>query len=166
MGLSVASFAGCDGPPPLPPKGADTGADTTTDDAIVGQDLVTNDTDGPTPGCTVEPTLTSLKNSYFKTSCGFSGCHGARPSAGLELLATGLHGRLVDVAATDAKAGGRGKKLVVAGDAASSFLYQKVFNTHARDEGFLMPDGADTPVDAGCRIFMLRKWINDGALDN
>lgn len=164
--VSSAAFVACDDPPALPP--ADTSApDTSVQDTSTAEDTQTADSDGPDPDCTVEPKLSSLKANYFATSCSFSGCHGSRgPSADLDLSSDGLHGRLIDVLADDTNARGRGKRLVIAGDPDASFLYQKVSGTHQRDEGFLMPDGADSPVDPGCRVFMLRKWIEDGALDN
>lgn len=167
LGGMAGGTMGCDDAPALPPKAEDTTiVDTSTGDATL-EDLVEADVDGPSPGCTIEATLTSLKTSYFKTGCTFSGCHGtSRPSAGLDLSSDGLHARLINVSADDSNANARGKKLVVPGDAENSFLYQKVAATHERDEGFLMPDGADTPVDVGCRIYQLRKWIDDGALDN
>jgi hypothetical protein len=165
--VSASALVACDDAPALPP--ADTSAPDTSvqQDTATAEDTQTADSDGPDPSCTVEPTLSSLKANYFATSCSFSGCHGSRgASADLDLASDGLHARLIEVAADDGNARGRGKKLVVAGDPDASFLYQKVSGTHQRDEGFLMPDGADAPVDPGCRIFMLRKWIADGALDN
>jgi hypothetical protein len=173
--MSMA-MAACDDAPALPP--ADTnnnptdtsvGTDTAVgEDTAVAEDTATADTGepGPDPNCNLEPKLSSLASGYFASGCAFSGCHGSSPAAGLDLRASGLHARLVGVAADNRNAAGRGKKLVVAGDPANSFLLQKVDGTHQRDEGFLMPDGAESPVDPGCRIFMLRKWIADGALDN
>jgi hypothetical protein len=164
--LSSTALVACDDAPALPPADTST-PDTAVQDTATAEDTQTTDSEGPDPGCTVEAKLSSLKANYFATSCAFSGCHGSRgASADLDLASDGLHGRLIDVLADDGNARGRGKRLVVAGDPDNSFLYQKVAGLHQRDEGFLMPDGADSPVDPGCRIFMLRKWIADGALDN
>lgn len=118
----------------------------------------------PDPGCNVEPSLSSISSKYFAVGC--VACHGARADGGLDLRGDGLHGRLVGVLAANRTARDRGKLLVVGGDPGNSFLLQKVTGDHARDEGRLMPDRATEPVDPGCWIFMLRKWIADGALDN
>lgn len=179
-GLAVAA---CDDPPPLPPlepspdatstsDSEDDTGDTTPDDAGLG-DTTPDDAETPEdaapqpdPDCALTPSLASLASGYFATGCAFSGCHGASPAAGLDLRPDGLHARLVGVSARDVEAAGRGKKLVVAGDPAASFLLQKVDGSHASDEGDLMPLGADGPVSTGCRVFMLRAWIAAGAADN
>jgi hypothetical protein len=73
-----------------------------------------------------------------------------------------LHAALVNVPAVHAGAIAAGKKLVVPGDPAASFLVQKVEGP-APAEGDIMPQGAHEPMDPACRIKMLRQWITDGA---
>lgn len=183
-GIVSATFlsmfaSGCDDSPELPPR--DVGADTSTgsdmstgddtamfEDTATGEDTASGDIGepGPDPNCTIEPKLSSLSSNYFSGSC--TACHGAGAQGGLDLRATGLHARLVGVMPANPNAKGRGKNLISANDPTTSFLLQKVDGTHARDEGLLMPLGLDEPSadDLGCSVFMLRKWIADGALDN
>jgi hypothetical protein len=181
LALSGAAVAACDDAPPLPPAPSDISAeadaipaedtatvDTATGDTATGEDvpLAEDATAGPDPDCALTPTLSSLATGYFAAGCAFPGCHGSSPAGGLDLRPDGLHARLVGVSAVDVEAAGRGKKLVVAGDPAASFLLQKVDGSHAADEGDLMPLGADGPVGPGCRVFMLRAWIAAGARDD
>ncbi len=138
--VAFAAVSACDEPPPFPP---------------------------PTDTCTILPTLSSLKENYFARSCVFSGCHlGRRAEANLDLTTDDLHALLVGVGVEDALAAARGKIRVVPGDPDGSFMLQKVENRQAADEGGIMPEDADGPVDPDCRIKMLRQWIADGALDN
>lgn len=133
--------------------------------------LVACDSDGGIdPGaCDIEPTLSSIHAKAFAPGCVFdSGCHNQQDMEGdldLETVA-GLHGRLVGALAADENARGRGKVLVVAGDPENSFLLQKLEGRHASDEGELMPDGTDEPVDVECRIAQIRAWIAAGAAND
>lgn len=149
VSLALGGVSACDQPPYIPP-------------------LVTaTDTSNDTAPCTVQPTLSSLKDTYFEGSCVFSGCHDKRSKeGGLDLESAGVHAQLVGVPSQDDRAGPRGKIRVVAGDPASSFMVQKVEGTMARDEGAMMPDGTDEIIDPECRVKMLKQWIADGALDN
>lgn len=168
--LAVATSAlfvtACDAPPYIPPKEetdtlVTTDGDTTTDDSDTATDTDT------TANCGIEPKLSSISAKYFQLSCVFGGCHEAASQEGdLNLDAASLHAVLVNVAAADKKAGPRGKLRVVPGNPDASFLVQKLEGTQARDEGGIMPDGADEPIDPECRIKMVRQWILDGALDN
>lgn len=154
--------AGCDLPPYIPPL-------VEEDTNIVPDIEVSETTDGETEtsGCSIQPKLSELNNRYFKFSCVFGGCHEtSSQEGGLDLEAAGMHARLVNVGANDEKAGPRGKVLVLPGDPDNSFFLQKLEGTMARDEGNLMPDGADEPLDPNCRIAAVRQWILDGALDN
>lgn len=153
-------IAGCDAPPYIPPKEeADTLVTTDGDTAVDGTDT--------TPNCDIEPKLSSISAKYFQLSCVFGGCHEAASQEGdLNLDAASLHSVFVNVPAADKKAGPRGKLRVVPGDPDASFLVQKLEGTQARDEGGIMPDGTDEPIDPECRIKMVRQWILDGALDN
>lgn len=156
--LAFAGVLGCDQPPYIPPK-----ADP---DTLVTPDGDTT-TDTVNPNCGIQPTLSDLNAKYFSKACTFGGCHdSASQEGGLDLEASSLHAVLINVAAADAKAGPRGKLRVVPNDPDASFFLQKLEGTMARDEGNLMPDGADEPIDPTCRIAMVRKWIADGALDN
>lgn len=137
--LVALGVAGCDDPPPFPDAG----------------------------DCKVEPTLSSLKATYFANSCAFSGCHlGSRAEGKLDLTRADLHAILVGVVADDEVAGPRGKLRVVAGDPAASFMVQKVEGTQAADEGGIMPDQTDEIIDPDCSVAALKQWIADGALDN
>lgn len=133
--------------------------------------LIACDSDGGVDpdACSVEPTLSSIHAEAFVPGCVFdSGCHNQQDMEGdldLESVA-GLHARLVGALAADENARGRGKVLVVAGDPDNSFLLQKLEGRHASDEGELMPDGADEPIDSECRIAQIRAWIAAGAPDN
>lgn len=157
MMAGVFVVAACDQPPYIPPKAEN---DTATPTDTVGSETVT-------PTCFIQPTLSDIKAKYFSASCTFGGCHDSSSAEGdLDLEGAGTHARLVNVAASDSRAGPRGKIRVVPFDPDNSFLVQKLEGTMARDEGNLMPDGADEPIDPACRIAMVRQWITDGALDN
>lgn len=151
-------WLGCDEPPYIPDKEvADTSAETTNDVETVEE----------TTTCNIQPTLSDLEAKYFAFSCIFGGCHESSAQEGsLNLEAEDLHAELVNVPAADEKAGPRGKLRVVPGDPDASFLVQKLEGKQARDEGNMMPDGTDEPIDPECRIKMVRQWILDGALDN
>lgn len=158
--VSAVFVLGCDEPPYIPDKEVEDTTTTTetTDDAETVQE---------TSGCNIQPTLSDLEAKYFAFSCIFGGCHEASAQeGGLNLEAEDLHGELVNVPAADEKAGPRGKLRVVPGDPDASFLVQKLEGKQARDEGNMMPDGTDEPIDPECRIKMVRQWILDGALDN
>lgn len=129
--------------------------------------------------CETEPTLSSLKATYFATSCALSACHRAGPvskNGGLDLFSEGVHARLVGVTPHNVMAAGAGKKIVLAGDAENSFMVQKVegrivhqTGTGASlviNEGEWMPNGTDEVVDPECWVKQLRAWIDAGAEDN
>lgn len=141
------------------------------EDASDSEDIpdttASTDTSIVDPNCTILPKLSDIHDKYFSRSCTFGGCHDSGSRAGdLNLQDSGLHTALVNVPAADPKAGPRGKVRVVPGAPNDSFFLQKLEGTMARDEGNLMPDGADEPIDPNCRIQMVRQWITDGALDN
>jgi len=161
----VTSMSACDQPPYIPPA-------VETDAAqpdLVQPDGSQPDTDGETvdPNCNILPKLSDINAKYFSQACTFGGCHDSATQEGeLNLEAASIHSVLVNVPVADSKAGPRGKLRVVPGDPNNSFLVQKLEGTMARDEGNIMPDGADEPIDPTCRIRMVRQWITDGALDN
>lgn len=156
-GLSGFGVA-CDLPPYVPPYEAP---------EVVADVDVVNETAPDTSSCAIQPTLSDINAKYFQFSCVFGGCHeSGSAKGGLNLESSNLHAQLVNVGASDSKASARGKLLVVPGDPDASFLVQKLAGTMGRDEGNLMPDGTEEPIDPACRIAMLRQWISDGALDN
>ncbi len=154
--LSCAALAACGGDEGNGDDDTDV-APTDTGDDMAG------------PACDIDPTLSSLRMEYFEKSCTFGGCHDAASAkAELDLSSTNstLHSDLVGQPANDEFAFNRGKLLVVAGDSANSFLYQKVADLFERDEGDLMPQGSPNVVDPDCRVAMLKAWIDAGASDN
>lgn len=156
VGLVVIA---CDQPPYVPPYEAP--------ETEVTAEVIDDTSETETSNCRIQPTLSDLNAQYFSVSCVFGGCHESDSAeGGLDMEAAGLRARLVNVPAQDDKAGPRGKLRVVPGDPDASFFVQKLEGTMARDEGNMMPDGTDEPIDPECRIRMIRQWITDGALDN
>lgn len=115
--------------------------------------------------CTVEPHLKTLEVQYFANSCALSHCHDtASPLQGnLDLSMGKSFQSLVNVAAFQANAAKEGKILVVPGHPEESFLYEKLTAT---TDGVLMPYGAAAPYDPDCSVAMVKKWIENGALDD
>lgn len=154
----AALVASCDLPPYIPPwQEPDTVQPDTIDDG---------DGDGSeTISCGIEPKLSDIRAKYFSLSCVFGGCHESSSQEGdLDLETSLAWEQLVNVPAAHEKA--VGKIRVVPGDPDASFLIQKLDGTLERDEGDLMPQGIDEPIDPACRIRMIRQWISDGALNN
>jgi hypothetical protein len=149
--------------------GSGDGSTTATDgDATTGVDGDATTTGGDAyPGdCTVEPTFSSIQANYFAQSCSFSSCHGdGGKQGGLTLDTEESLGNMINVTATHAGAAAKNKVLIVPGDAANSFLYQKLLGP-APDEGGIMPSGQKEPLGPDCQLRAVRDWINDGALDN
>ena len=102
----------------------------------------------------------------FTQSCALSGCHaGAFPAANMSLE----EGRLfdpqqgiVDVPSVERL----GLVRVLSGDADSSYLVNKIEGTQAAvgGAGDRMPPGAAPLPDFA--IDIIRRWIDEGALDN
>jgi hypothetical protein len=149
--------------------GVDGDATTGVDgDATTGVDGDATTTGGDTypDDCTVEPTFSSIQVNYFAVSCSFSSCHGnGGKQFGLTLDTEESFGSMINVAATHPGAAAKNKVLVVPGDAANSFLYQKLLGP-APDEGGIMPSGQKEPLGPDCQLRAVRDWINAGALDN
>lgn len=76
---------------------------------------------------------------FDERGCAVSTCHGSFGQGGLDLRDGAAYGTLVGVAATNAAAAAAGKIRVVAGDAAASFLSQKLRGTIGGTEGSQMP---------------------------
>jgi hypothetical protein len=125
-----------------------------------------SDIAGPSPG--LEPTYSSISANIF-TSTDSSGrvactqCHtnqGRVPAANLNLLTEFGYSQLVGVAST----GKPGATRVVAGDAENSYLIHKL---EGRSDivGQRMPRTSGPFLTEG-QILIIRRWINQGALNN
>jgi len=89
--------------------------------------------------------------------CAVSTCHGPLKAANLDLRAGASYANLINLSSTIAPS----KKRVVPGDAASSFLSQKVHGTQGATEGSTMPlVGQALSTD---ELAFLDAWINAGA---
>jgi hypothetical protein len=142
---------------------ATTGVDGDATTGVDGDATTTGDDTYP-DDCTVEPTFSSIQANYFPVSCSFSSCHGnGGKQGGLTLDTEDSFDSLINVAATHP--GAANKLLVVPGDAANSFLYQKLLGPEP-DEGGIMPSGQKEPMGPDCQLRAVRDWINAGALDN
>lgn len=110
----------------------------------------------------LDPTLTNVQAEIFTPSCAFSSCHGnaGGGAADLDLSDGAAHAELVGVEAADAP----GEILVVAGDAAASYLVKKCA-PEAGIVGAPMPDGSPDGLDDE-RLALLSAWIDAGALDD
>ena len=121
---------------------------------------------GPTP--TLEPTYSSISREIF-TASDSSGrractaCHtnvGRNPAGGLNLLTEVGHAQLVDVDSVT----NRGSKRVVPGDPDNSILIKKLEGAPGM-VGQRMPIGGPPYLTAG-QILIIRRWIQEGALNN
>lgn len=113
--------------------------------------------DAGDPTCP-EPTLESVRDRVFLTSCATSGCHtGPQAAQGLALdtLQLDLVSRLRQSAAQSPSS----MPLVTPGQPGASYLYLKVF-LPSPSVGDRMPPSA--PLSA-CQLAGLRRWIEAGA---
>lgn len=131
----------------------------------------------PSPACqeaTTYQDIANIESKIFAGSCVFSGCHnGGNTDAGMMDIRAGMaHAHLVDV---DAEVG-PGRKLVVAGNPAASYLMLMI--------GHIAPEDADPPGElppasiglmpqnAGGKLLCrekreaIERWITAGALPN
>lgn len=112
-------------------------------------------------GCEVTPNggtdFTSIRDEVLLPSCAFSSCHGGTNAGGLVLDEAGAYDALVGVESTAADA-----TLVVPGDAAASYLMQKL-DGDAGIEGDPMPPSG--LLDART-VERIRVWIDDGAAND
>lgn len=109
----------------------------------------------------VQPSLASIQDNIFTPTCSVVGCHsgpaGPNLPAGVDLSsANSSFGSLVGIASLQEPTSLR----VVAGDAASSYLVQKLEGTAA--QGSRMPQGG--PFLEQATIDVIRLWIDTGAL--
>lgn len=113
-------------------------------------------------GTALAPTLTNVQAEIFTPSCAFSTCHGSSGggASDLDLSDGNAHGELVGVAAVDAV----GETLVVAGDAAASYLVKKCTPGATGLTGEPMPDGSEGLDEE--RLALLTAWIDAGADDD
>ena len=111
------------------------------------------------PG-TVQPTLSSIQEHVFTTTCALSGCHAPpAPQLDLDLSSGQAHAHLVGTASAEQPARNR----VTPGDPTDSYLYMKITGD-ARIAGDPMPlGGAPLPAD---EVQAIRAWIEAGAADD
>lgn len=98
---------------------------------------------------------------FDEKGCAVSTCHGTFGQGGLDLRDGAAYGTLVGVAASNAAAAAAGKVRVVAGDAAASFLSQKLHGTMAGTEGSRMPLVGG--VLNAAELALVDAWIAAGA---
>ena len=119
--------------------------------------------------CSRPSTLTEVQDSVFTPSCAFSSCHGGGAGS-LSLEAGDSFGALVGVPAagvdayTNPDVDVSGEILVIAGDAANSYLIKKLSIGATGIKGSPMPDGTTGSSDE--TVDMIASWIDNGALDD
>lgn len=108
----------------------------------------------------LQPTLRSLQENIFSTSCAVSGCHaGPAPQQGLNLSAGQSFANLVGVPSREMPTLDR----VAPGDPEGSYLVWKI-EGRAGIVGARMPLGR--PALSADAVAAVRQWIADGAEDN
>lgn len=110
-------------------------------------------------------TLSRIRDTIFAPACTFSSCHGMSAVAGLDLLATDLHGELLGhTLLADV-----GDPLVAPGDPEGSHLYQRLARCEPVDDGgnplTHMPYNAPFLL-SDPDVALVREWIAAGALDD
>jgi hypothetical protein len=119
-----------------------------------------------TSGSCTDDTFKVIQNRIFNyRGCNVTTCHGSfsgnPPQANLDLRPGAAYANLVGVLANNALAQAAGKLRVNPGDAAGSFLSQKVHGTQAAGEGSMMPlVGSPLPQ---IELDLIDAWINAGA---
>jgi hypothetical protein len=116
----------------------------------------------PPGSCGISDTFTVIQDRIFTArGCNLTTCHGNYADGGLDLRPGSSLLGLVDVPAANPVAASAGKKRVLPGNAAASFLSQKVHGTLLPGEGGPMPSlGLPLPqVEAD----LIDAWINAGA---
>ena len=153
MVLAASAFfaAGC---------GNDNGGEV-QDAGLIQMDATTSDGGS---NCLIDSTFSSIFTKVLNThTCFDGGCHGAFPGGGLAFnmdKASARTALLGDTVNAPSKAGF--PKRVVPGNAAQSFLHEKL--TNANVPLGIMPLGAAKLPD--CEIAAIDAWIQGGALDN
>jgi hypothetical protein len=117
-----------------------------------------DDTGGDTRAIKDNPSFaTDIFEIFQRKGCTAAGCHGGA-AGGLTLSsASGAYSALVGVASS-----GTGEILVIASDAANSYLVKKLEGTAG--VGSRMPLGG-TPLD-NIDLTNVKNWINQGASNN
>jgi hypothetical protein len=118
----------------------------------------------PPNACGGVDTFQMIQQRVFSAhGCNVGTCHGPFSAANLDLRPGASYTELVDVAADNPVANAAGKKIVAPGDAAASFLSQKLHGTidEAGGEGSRMPlIGGLLPDE---ELALVDAWINAGA---
>ena len=111
-------------------------------------------------GCSPDDTFSEIQNRIFTPSCALASCHGPFAQGGLDLQTAASFPELINVPAENAAAQAAGKLRVVPGDAAASFLSQKL-------RGLLEPgEGGQMPVIgtlSAVELDLIDAWIDAGA---
>ena len=111
-------------------------------------------------GGSIQPTLSSIQEQVFSTTCAVSGCHAPPgPQLDLDLSAGQARAHLVGVASVEQPARSR----VTAGEPLDSYLFMKITGD-ARISGERMPLGG-APL-APEQLQAIRDWIEAGAADD
>ena len=104
------------------------------------------------------------KRIFQQHGCTTATCHGARASGGLDLRPGAAYDELVGVPASNVRAAAAGKTRVLPGDAAASFLSQKLHGDLEEGEGARMPL-FDAPLTF-IELMLVDAWIDGGAPEN
>lgn len=133
------------------------GAEEMAEDAMPSTDLE--------DASVAKPTFTNVRAQVLATCSGPIGCHRrAFFGGGLDLTDANAYKSLINVLATEAPT----KLRVKPGDAANSFLVQKLLNKQTMDEGGPMPrsEGASWTKLSAAKISLVQRWIAAGAPNN
>jgi hypothetical protein len=120
--------------------------------------------ENPPNACGGVPTFDVIQQRIFAAhGCNVGSCHGPFAAANLDLRPGAAYTSLVDVAADNPMANAAGKKRVEPGNAAASFLSQKLRGTidSQGGEGSRMPL-VGNPLSA-IEMDLVDAWINGGA---
>jgi len=108
----------------------------------------------------VQPTLSSIQENVFSTSCALSGCHaGPNPQQGMNLSAGQAHENLVNVRSNERPSLFR----VNPGAPDDSYLVHKI-EGRSSIVGERMPLGGERLSQE--KIDAIRTWIENGAPEN
>ena len=116
----------------------------------------------PPAACGGVATFDVIQQRIFSAhGCNVGSCHGPMSAANLDLRPGASYTELVGVPADNAVANAAGKKLVEPGNAAASFLSQKLRGTIDGSEGSPMPL-VGNPLSA-MELDLIDAWIDGGA---
>ena len=113
-------------------------------------------------GCVADSSFSAINDEVFQNSCVFSSCHSSGNGAGDLSLESEAYEELVDVAAQGEDLDGDEVR-VIPGDPDSSYLIWKLEGDDRIVEDPMPPNGSSL---ADRDIKRIRKWIEDGALDD